>query len=154
MGKNVTRSTRTVRPSREARRRHRHHPAAQMLAAKPSTRTGYNRGAGGKSRPGSLQSSSAAGERGGHTHDMDLHRRGLWYGWTQNSQRTKPPLDAVVLDDLSQRFTIGKKSAAAVGRHACTSEYCRVWHRQRRPGRGLIEPRLGGTELAPAGGCA
>ena len=46
---------------------------------------------------------------GGIIDDEDLRNRGLWYGWDQNSLGIGPPLDAVSLDDLGQRFTIGKK---------------------------------------------
>lgn len=98
--------------------------------------------------------SGRAGGRGPHTDTVDLRSRRLWYGWAENSQGMEPPLDAFFLGDLPQRFTVGKKSAAAVGCHACTPERPRLWHRQRRPERGLVEPRLGHAELTPAGGYA
>ncbi|CAN0597055.1 unnamed protein product, partial [Laminaria digitata] len=46
---------------------------------------------------------------GGTIGDEDLRSRGLWYGWDQNSLGIGPPLDAVSLDDLGQRFATGKK---------------------------------------------
>ena len=45
----------------------------------------------------------------GNIGDEGLRTRRLWYGWDQNSLGMGPPLDAVLLDDLGQRFAIGKK---------------------------------------------
>ena len=45
---------------------------------------------------------------GGTIGDEDLRSRGLWYGWDQDSLGIGPPLDAVSLDDLEQRFATGK----------------------------------------------
>ena len=45
---------------------------------------------------------------GGTISDEDLCSRGLWYGWDQNSLGTGPPLDAVSLEDLEQRFATEK----------------------------------------------
>ena len=51
-----------------------------------------------------------AGKMGGGTiGDEDLRSRGLWYGWDQNSLGIRPPLDAVSMDDLGQRFATRKK---------------------------------------------
>ena len=41
--------------------------------------------------------------------DEDLRSRGLGYGWDQNSLGIGPPLCAVSLEDLGQRFVAGKK---------------------------------------------
>ena len=50
-----------------------------------------------------------AGRMGGGTiGDDDLRSRGLWYGWDENSLGIGPPLDAVSMDDLRQRFATGK----------------------------------------------
>ena len=51
----------------------------------------------------------AARMGGGTAGDADLRSRGLWYGWDQNSLGVGPPLDAVSLDDLQQRFATGIK---------------------------------------------
>ena len=51
-----------------------------------------------------------AGRMGGGTiDDEDLQSRGLWYEWDQNNLGAVPPLDAISLDDLVQRFAAGKK---------------------------------------------
>ena len=42
------------------------------------------------------------------TGDADLRSRGLWYEWDQNILGSGPPLDAVSLDDVQQRFATGK----------------------------------------------
>ena len=56
---------------------------------------------------------------GGTIGDEDLRSRGLWYGWDQNSLGIGPPLDAVSLDDLGQRFATGKKvQPQLAGAHA------------------------------------
>ncbi|CAN0596958.1 unnamed protein product, partial [Laminaria digitata] len=44
-----------------------------------------------------------------------------------------------------------EKSAAAAGRSTRAPERSRPWHPQPRYGRAPAEPRLGDTELAPAG---
>ena len=46
---------------------------------------------------------------GGTADDADLRSRGLWYGLGQNSLGVGPPLDAVSLDGLQQRFETGGK---------------------------------------------
>ena len=61
----------------------------------------------------------AARMGGGTAGDADLRSRGLWYGWDQNSLGVGPPLDAVSLDDLQQRFATGKKvQPQLAGAHA------------------------------------
>ena len=45
---------------------------------------------------------------GGIIGDEDLRSRGLWYRWDQNSPGIGPPLDAVSLENLGQRFATGK----------------------------------------------
>ncbi|CAN0556113.1 unnamed protein product, partial [Laminaria digitata] len=61
----------------------------------------------------------AARMGGGTIGDEDLRSRGLWYGWDQNSLGIGPPLDAVSLDDLGQRFATGKKvQPQLAGAHA------------------------------------
>ena len=46
---------------------------------------------------------------GGTIGDEDLRSRGPWYGWDQNSLGIGPPLDAVSLEELGQRFATGEK---------------------------------------------
>ena len=54
--------------------------------------------------------------------DVDLRSRGLWYGWGQKSLGVGPPLDAVPLDDLQQRFVTGEKlQLQLAGAHARVS---------------------------------
>ena len=88
--------------------------------------------------------------RGGTIGDEDLSSRGVWYGWDHNSLGIRPPLDAVSLDDLGQRFASGK-STATVGRSTCAPECSCDWHPQPCYRRAPIEPGLGDAELARAG---
>ena len=55
---------------------------------------------------------------GGTTGDEDLRSRGVWYGWDQNSLGIGPPLDAVSMDDLGQRFATKNKMQQLAGAHA------------------------------------
>ena len=66
-----------------------------------------------------------AARMGGETAgDADLRSRGLWYGWDHNSLGVGPPIDAVSLDDLQQRFATGKKvQPQLTGAHARISVY-------------------------------
>ena len=92
----------------------------------------------------------AARMGGGTIGDEDLRSRGLWYGWDQNSLGIGPPLDAVSLDDLGQRFATGKKRTAAAGRGTRAPECSCAWNPQPRYGRAPAEPGLGDAQLAPA----
>ena len=56
---------------------------------------------------------------GGTIGDESLRSRGLWYGWEQNSLGIEPPLDAVSLEDMGQRF-------------ATRGKYSRIWQAHMR----------------------
>ena len=106
MGKDATCFTLVVwsGPSREAR--HRHHSAAQQPTAELHPRRDALE-AEVQADPGLR---NQTGRMGGATiGDEDLRSRGLRYGWDQNSLGIGPPLDAVSMDDLRQRFATGKK---------------------------------------------
>ena len=82
---------------------------------------------------------------GGTKGDEDLRSRGLWYGWDQNSLGIGPPLDAVSMDDVRQRFATGKEvKPELAGAHARLSIHVlgilNHTMREHRPNRDSVTP--------------
>ena len=117
MRKGATYSTLVVwlRLLREAR--HRYHSAAQTVNCEAQHPRRDASEAAVQEDPGLRYRVRRMGGR--ITGDEGLRSRGLWYGWDQNSLRIEPPLDAVSLEDLGQRFATRKKEQPQfAGAHA------------------------------------